>query len=108
MGETATALNRPTMLETTMDNFLLQAVQESTGAQLAFSNGWRLGAPTFPGEETVNDLYTMIPMIPPISTVELTGEEIVAMLEENLEQTFASDPYKQMDGYVKRSLGLNA
>jgi len=25
------------MLETTMDNFLLQALQESTGAQLAFS-----------------------------------------------------------------------
>jgi 2',3'-cyclic-nucleotide 2'-phosphodiesterase (5'-nucleotidase family) len=49
----------------------------------------------------------MIPMNPPISTVELTGEEIVAMLEENLERTFARDPYGQMGGYVKRSLGLN-
>ncbi len=108
VGETATALNRATMLETTMDNFLLQAVLESTGAQLAFSNGWRYGAPIIPGEVTVNDLYNMIPMNPPISTVELTGEEIVAMLEENLERTFARDPYDQMGGYVKRSLGLNA
>jgi 2',3'-cyclic-nucleotide 2'-phosphodiesterase (5'-nucleotidase family) len=107
VGETATALNRGTMLETTMDNFLLQALLESTGAQLAFSNGWRFGAPVIPGEVTVNDLYNMIPMNPPISTVELTGEEIVAMLEENLERTFACDPYGQMGGYVKRGLGFN-
>jgi 2',3'-cyclic-nucleotide 2'-phosphodiesterase (5'-nucleotidase family) len=108
VGETATALNRATMLETTMDNFLLQALLESTGAQLAFSNGWRFGAPIIPGGVTVNDLYNMIPMNPPISTVELTGEEIVAMLEENLERTFACDPYDQMGGYVKRGLGINA
>jgi sulfur-oxidizing protein SoxB len=106
VGETATALNRATMLETTMDNFLLQALLESTGAQLAFSNGWRFGAPIIPGKVTLNDLYNIIPMNPPISTVELTGEEIVAMLEENLERTFAPDPYDQMGGYVKRGLGL--
>ncbi len=108
VGKTATALNRGTMLETTMDNFLLQALLESTGAQLAFSNGWRFGAPIIPGDVTVNDLYNIVPMNPPISTVELTGEEIIAMLEENLERTFARDPYDQMGGYVKRSLGLNA
>ena len=108
VGKTATALNRGTTLETTMDNFLLQALLESTGAQLAFSNGWRYGAPIIPGEVTMNDLYNMIPMNPPISTVELTGEEIVAMLEENLERTFARDPYDQMGGYVKRGLGFNA
>jgi 2',3'-cyclic-nucleotide 2'-phosphodiesterase (5'-nucleotidase family) len=108
VGETATVLNRATMLETTMDDFLLQALLESTGAQLAFSNGWRFGAPVVVGEVTLNDLYNMIPMNPPISTVELTGEEIVAMLEENLERTFARDPYDQMGGYVKRGLGFNA
>lgn len=108
VGETTTALNRSTTLETTMDNFLLQALLESTGTQMAFSNGWRFGAPIIPGEITVNDLYNMIPMNPPISTVELMGEEIVAMLEDNLERTFARDPYNQMGGYVKRSLGFNA
>ena len=108
VGKTATALNRATMMETTMDNFLLQALQESTGAQMVFSNGWRFGAPIIPGEVIVNDLYNMIPMNPPISTVELTGEEIVSMLEENLERTFARNPYDQMGGYVKRCLGLNA
>src|SRR5699024_11431626 len=43
---------------------------------------------------------------PPVSTIRLTGAEILYMLEENLENTFSSDPYKQMGGYVKRCLGL--
>ena len=107
VGETVTALNRGTTLEATMDNFLLQALLESTGAQLAFSNGWRYGAPIVPGQITLNDLYNIIPMNPPVSTVELTGEEIRAMLEENLERTFSCNPYQQMGGYVKRCLGLN-
>ncbi|MHB1651460.1 MAG: bifunctional metallophosphatase/5'-nucleotidase [Desulfitobacteriaceae bacterium] len=108
VGETATALHRATSLESSMDNFLLQAVQEATGAELAFSNGWRYGAPVLPGPVTLNDLYNITPMNPSISTVELTGTEILAMLEENLERTFSSDPFKQMGGYVKRCLGLNA
>jgi len=107
VGETSTALNRGTSMESTMDNFLLQALLETTGAQLAFSNGWRYGAPIVPGPVTLNDLYNMIPMNPPVSTVELKGEEITAMLEENLERTFSCDPYQQMGGYVKRCLGLN-
>jgi len=106
VGRTATALNRVTTLETTMDNFLLQVLLENTGAQLAFSNGWRFGAPIIPGEITLNDLYNIIPMNPPVSTVELTGQELLDMLEENLERTFASNPYLQMGGYVKRCLGL--
>lgn len=28
------------------------------------------------------------------------------MLEENLENTYSKNPYKQMDGYIKRSLGV--
>jgi 2',3'-cyclic-nucleotide 2'-phosphodiesterase (5'-nucleotidase family) len=108
VGETATVLNRATMLEATMDNCLLQALLESTGVQLAFSNGWRFGAPFIRGPVTLNDPYDIIPMNPPISTVELTGEEVVTMLEENLERTLARDPYDQMGGYVKRGLGCNA
>jgi 2',3'-cyclic-nucleotide 2'-phosphodiesterase (5'-nucleotidase family) len=107
VGETSTALNRGTSMESTMDNFLLQALLESTGAQLAFSNGWRYGAPIVPGNITLNDLYNIIPMNPPVSTIELSGEEIREMLEENLERTFSCDAYNQMGGYLKRCLGLS-
>jgi S-sulfosulfanyl-L-cysteine sulfohydrolase len=106
VGETATALNRATTLESTMDNFLLASILEASGAELAFSNGWRYGGPIVPGPVTLNDLYNIIPMNPPIGTVYLTGDELLSMLEENLEKTFAPDPYEQMGGYVKRGLGL--
>jgi 2',3'-cyclic-nucleotide 2'-phosphodiesterase (5'-nucleotidase family) len=55
----------------------------------------------------VNDLWNIIPTNPPVSTVELTGDEIRTMLEESLEHTFSRDPYKPMGGYVKRMLGMN-
>jgi 2',3'-cyclic-nucleotide 2'-phosphodiesterase (5'-nucleotidase family) len=106
VGETATGLNRNTLLESTMDNLLLRGLLEATGAQVAFSNGWRYGAPVPPGPVTVNDLYNMAPMNPPVMTVELSGEEMREMLEENLERTLSRDPFGQMGGYLKRMLGL--
>ncbi len=106
VGHTETALNRNTMLEATMDNLLLQAVAEAAGTSVAFSNGWRYGAPIPVGPVTVNDLWNIVPPNPPISTVELTGQEMWDMLEENLERALAADPYQQMGGYVKRCLGL--
>ncbi|RIK53373.1 MAG: bifunctional metallophosphatase/5'-nucleotidase [Chloroflexi bacterium] len=106
VGETATALNRNTVLEATMDNLLLQSLLHATQTPLAFSNGWRYGAPLPCGPVRVNDLWNIIPVNPPVSLVDLTGEELCMMLEENLENTFARNPYDQMGGYVKRALGL--
>lgn len=107
VGETRTGLYRAKTLESTMDNLLLESLLDVTGAQLAFSNGWRYGAPVAPGPITEGDLWNIIPVNPPVSTCTLTGAELRAMLEESLERTFASDPWKQMGGYVKRSLGLH-
>ncbi len=106
VGQTATPLNRNLVLESTMDNLLLQSMIEQTGAQLAFSNGWRYGAPVAPGPVTLNDLWNVIPVNPPISTCTITGAELWAMMEENLERTFSRDPYEQMGGYVKRCMGF--
>ena len=106
-GKTETDLNRYLVLESTMDNFLLNAIIDYTGADLAFSNGWRYGAPIVKGEITENDLWNIIPVNPPISKVQLTGREVLDMLEENLDRTFEIDPYKQMGGFVKRAMGLN-
>lgn len=108
VGRTAIGLDRGKNLEYTMDNFLLSTLLYNAKTQIAFSNGWRYGAPVFPCDITLNDLYNMLPMNPPISTVELSGMEIANMLEENIEHTFAPDPYNQMGGYIKRCLGLTA
>ncbi len=55
---------------------------------------------------TVNELWNIIPTNPPVSVVDLTGGEIVEMLENNLESTFAANPYEQMGGFVKRMRGV--
>ena len=107
IGETRTHLYRNNVLESTMDNLLLQAIQSYTGAELAFSNGWRYGVPVPAGPITMGDIWNIIPVNPPISLCELTGREIWDMMEQNLERTFAADPYDQMGGYVKRCMGLN-
>jgi 2',3'-cyclic-nucleotide 2'-phosphodiesterase (5'-nucleotidase family) len=85
----------------------LQAVAEAADTRIAFSNGWRYGAPIPPGPVKVNDLWNIVPPNPPVSLAELTGREMWEMMEENLEHALATDPYKQMGGYVKRCLGVN-
>lgn len=108
VGETRAPLDRGRSMESTMDNLLLAALLDYSGAQAAFSNGWRYGAPVLPGPVTRGDLYNMAPMDPPVSTVEMSGTEMKQMLEENLEHTFARDPFQQMGGYVKRADGIRA
>src|SRR3546814_19048636 len=85
-----------------MDELLLEAIAEAAHTRIAFINGWRYGAPVPPGPITLNDLWNMVPVNPPISLVELTGSEIRQMLEENLERTLDAKPNEQMGGYIKR------
>jgi S-sulfosulfanyl-L-cysteine sulfohydrolase len=108
VGETRTPLARGRLLETTMDNALLQSLLHCADAEIAFGHGWRYGAPIPPGPVTLGELYQIVPMDPPLFIAEARGEALWEMLEENLEHVFARDPYEQMGGAVKRSLGLNA
>ncbi len=108
VGETATGLNRNANLESTMDDFLLKAMQQEAQTQLAFCNGWRWGAPIQPGKVRRGDLWNIIPWREPVDTVELTGSELVEMLEENFERTFSARAFDQLGGYVKRCRGLTA
>lgn len=107
VGQTKIALNRNRVMESSMDNFLLQALSEVSGEKIAFSNGWRYGAPVVAGRVLMNDLWNIIPTNPTVSVCKIRGEELLDMMEENFELTFSSDPYKQMGGYVKRCFGLN-
>lgn len=106
VGKTDVVLHRGTSLECPMDNLLLSALLHKSGAQIAFSNGWRYGVPIDVGPVTMRDLHQIIPVNPPVSVVDLTGKEITEMLEANLEHTYSRDPFNQMGGYVKRALGL--
>lgn len=106
VGTVNAPLHRYAMLSAPMDDVLLEAIVEAAGTRIAFSNGWRYGAPIPAGPVTVDDLWNIIPTNPPVSVIDLTGAEIMQMLEDNLERTFAADPYEQMGGFVKRMRGV--
>lgn len=106
VGHVDAALHRNTMLDCPMDDLLLAALCHASGRTIAFSNGWRYGAPVPPGPVSLNDLWNIIPVNPPVMTVTLTGAEIRTMMEQNLRRTFSPDPFEQRGGYVKRFCGL--
>ena len=106
IGHTSIGLHRNANLYAPMDDVLLAAIARAADTEIAFSNGWRYGAPVPPGPVTMNDLWNIIPTNPPVSCVKLKGSEIREMMEENLERTFSSDPFGQMGGYLKRFRGL--
>ncbi len=106
VGTVTEPLHRYAMISAPMDDLLLEAITEAAGTNIGFSNGWRYGAPIPAGPVTLNDLWNIIPTNPPISVVDLTGDEIRQMLEDNLESTFAANAYEQMGGFVKRMRGL--
>lgn len=108
VGQTATALDRMRVLETTMDNLVTDAYLALTGADVAFSHGWRYGAPIPPGDVTVGDLWQIVPTNPEVFVVELSGAEIRQKLEESLESVFAPNAFNQKGGYVIRVSGLSA
>jgi 2',3'-cyclic-nucleotide 2'-phosphodiesterase (5'-nucleotidase family) len=108
VGRTVTPLHRMTVLEATMDNLLTASYRDLTGAEVAFSHGWRYGAPIVPGDVTVGDLWQMVPTDPEVFTTAMTGDEIRARLEESLESVYAGDARRQKGGYVIRTSGLHA
>ena len=107
IANTEIVLHRYNTIASKMDDLLLSAIKSISNGDIAFSNGWRYGVPIPIGAITKWDLFNIIPMNPEVSTVELTGEEIIKMLEENLERTFSVEPMKQMGGYIKRCLGIS-
>jgi sulfur-oxidizing protein SoxB len=107
VGQARSPLDRATSLEASMDNVLLDAISLAADTGLAFSNGWRYGAPILPGNVTMEHLWNMVPTDSAVSTVDLSGDELRAMLEANLERTYSADPYLQVGGFVKRCRGLN-
>lgn len=103
---TARVLHRYAMLESPMDNLLLDAVAAAAGTEVALSNGWRYGAPIPPGPLTTWDAWNIVPANPPVSVTALTGRDLRDLFEQNLEATFACDPWDQRGGYVKRCRGI--
>ena len=107
VGRLLTPLHRMTLNEAPMDQLITDAYLKVTGADVAFSHGWRYGVPVLPGIVTMKDLYNIIPTNPELFTIDMLGDALLEALESNLEQVFAPDPFHQKGGYLLRSSNLS-
>lgn len=108
VGSIASPLHRMAVLESPMDNLITDSFLSLTKADVAFSHGWRYGAPVIAGEVTQGDLWQIIPTNPEVFTAQMTGEEMRKTLEESLESVYAPDALRQKGGYPIRVSGLSA
>lgn len=106
VGRSKGTLMRYDVLETTTDNFVADAVRGITGADIAFSNGFRFGPPIKPGQVTEGDLWDVLPLDARIKVGWVTGKQLRSYLENELELVYSKDPWKLSGGWGPRASGL--
>jgi len=107
VGRTETTLMRYDVLESTVDDFVTDAVREVGGADIGLSNGFRYAPPIPPGPITEGDLWNILPLDARMKRGWVTGKELRAYLERELELVFSPDPWKLSGGWGPRASGLN-
>jgi S-sulfosulfanyl-L-cysteine sulfohydrolase len=107
VGTTETLLMRYDVLETTADDFITDAVREVAKADIGFSNGFRFGLPIPPASVTEADLWNLLPLDAQLKTGWVTGEELKAYLESELELVFSANPWKLNGGWGVRASGMS-
>jgi S-sulfosulfanyl-L-cysteine sulfohydrolase len=106
VGTTETLLMRYDVLETTADAFITDAVREVAQADIGFSNGFRFGVPIPAAGITEADLWNLLPMDARMKIGWVTGQELRAYLENELELVFSKDPWKLNGGWGVRASGM--
>jgi len=91
------------------DELILQALQQTKGAQIAFSPGFRWGTTLLPGDAiTLEHLMDQTAITYPQTTLnELTGEAIKGILEDITDNVLNPDPYLQQGGDMVRVAGMS-
>lgn len=105
-GKTETVLMRYDVLETTADNFISDAVREMAQADIGFTNGFRFGPPVAPGDLTEAALWNLLPMDARMKKGWVTGKELKAYWEDELEMVYSQSPFKLNGGWGPRASGL--
>ncbi len=106
VGATKTTLMRYDVLETTMDNLVDDAVREVTHTDIAFTNGFRFSPPLAPGPITEADLWNILPLDAKIKAGRVSGKQLHAYLENEMELVYAKDPLKLSGGWGLRPSGM--
>jgi sulfur-oxidizing protein SoxB len=92
----------------TFDELILDALLKRADAEVAFSPGFRWGVSIVPGQEiTLEDVYAHTALTYANTWVrEMTGAEIVHVMEDVADNLFHPDPYYRQGGDMVRLGGL--
>jgi sulfur-oxidizing protein SoxB len=107
VGETKTILMRDDVLESTMDDFVTDAVREMSGVDIGLSNGFRYSPPIPAGPLTEGDLWNILPLDARMKEGWVTGKQLRDYLEDEIELVFSPDPWKLSGGWGPRASGMD-
>lgn len=83
IGWTSVDLVREPYAESNLGNFVADAMRETTEAQVAFQNGGGIRTDLYQGPITLGQIYTALPFDNYLVLMDLTGEQIHEILEQN-------------------------
>lgn len=106
VGKTKTPVARYDVLETTADDFVSDAVREMSHADIGSTNGFRFSPPLLPGDLTEGDLWSLLPLDARVKMGWITGRQLRAYLENELELVFSKDAAKLSGGWGPRLSGV--
>jgi S-sulfosulfanyl-L-cysteine sulfohydrolase len=107
IGRAAVPLERYGIVESTADDMLTAAVKEATHVDVALSNGFRFGTPIAPGPITEGDLWNLYPVVAHVKMGRVTGKQLRAFWESELDHVFADDPRRLFGGWLPRVNGMS-
>lgn len=107
VGHTKTPILRYDVLESNMDNMVADAAREATGAQMAFTNGFRFSPPIAAGPITEGELWNVLPLDAKLKVGTITGQQLWDYLEREMELVFSKDPTKLSGGWGPRPSGIS-
>jgi 5'-nucleotidase / UDP-sugar diphosphatase len=87
--------------ESPFDKLVGQIMMEVTGAQIAFMPGVGYGVTLLPGPITREALYTLIPHPAKLVTMQLTGAQVVEILEQSATNQKPPNPREGVGGLVQ-------
>lgn len=113
IGTSKVPLMRYYVMETPMDNMITDAIMWKFKPDIALSNGFRFCQPlstknpkTGLIDISKEFLWNMLPLDTEAKSAWVTGKQIMAWLEKELQNAFAPEPSKRFGGWFVRFAGM--
>ncbi|MCP3062650.1 5'-nucleotidase C-terminal domain-containing protein [Myxococcus sp. K38C18041901] len=106
VGHTDVTLARYAVVENPLDNMLADAIRAAGGTEIGLSNGFRFGTPLLSEPVREADLWNLFPVTNKLKTGKVSGRQLRAFWEQELENVFAKNPEHRFGGWLPRPSGM--